>query len=184
VHLVPPSDDGHINSFLNQTDWIDLLDQYLKNLVLLTPSTHNFPRSIYLMALQTLWNLAFFSFLIYTQLLGFLGWGINSSQGSYLHTVQHTHTHTPYIHALSGIRTHDPSVRSTEISSCLRPHGYRDRLSQYHFSIIKQSLFLYAIANNDISNIIVSFTQTYRPYEECFICPSKRIEFLGCRKPP
>jgi hypothetical protein len=35
----------------------------------------------------------------------------------------HTHTHTPHIHALSGIRTHDPSVQASEDSSCLRPLG-------------------------------------------------------------
>jgi hypothetical protein len=28
-----------------------------------------------------------------------------------------------YIHTFSGIRTHDPSVRATEDSSCLRPRG-------------------------------------------------------------
>jgi hypothetical protein len=37
------------------------------------------------------------------------------------------HTHTQNIHALSGIRTHDPSVRAREDSSCLRPRGYCDR---------------------------------------------------------
>jgi hypothetical protein len=31
------------------------------------------------------------------------------------------------IHALSGIRTHNPSVRASEDSSCLRPRGHRDR---------------------------------------------------------
>jgi hypothetical protein len=30
--------------------------------------------------------------------------------------------------ALSGIRAHDPSVRASEDSSCLRPGGYCDRL--------------------------------------------------------
>jgi hypothetical protein len=34
-------------------------------------------------------------------------------------------THT-YIHALNGIRTHDPSVRASEDSSCLRPRGHCD----------------------------------------------------------
>jgi hypothetical protein len=29
---------------------------------------------------------------------------------------QNKHTHTPNIHALSGIRTHDPSVRASEDS--------------------------------------------------------------------
>jgi hypothetical protein len=31
----------------------------------------------------------------------------------------HTHTHTPNIHALSAIRTHNYSVRTSEDSSCL-----------------------------------------------------------------
>jgi hypothetical protein len=35
--------------------------------------------------------------------------------------------YTPNIHALSGFRTHDPSVRASEDSSCLRPRGYCDR---------------------------------------------------------
>jgi hypothetical protein len=34
--------------------------------------------------------------------------------------------HTPDIHALCGIRTHDPSFRTSEDSSCLRPLGYCD----------------------------------------------------------
>jgi hypothetical protein len=35
--------------------------------------------------------------------------------------------HTPNIHALSGIWTHDHSVRASEDSSYLSPLGYRDR---------------------------------------------------------
>jgi hypothetical protein len=34
--------------------------------------------------------------------------------------------HTPNIHALSGIGTHDHSVQASEDSSCLRPRGYCD----------------------------------------------------------
>jgi hypothetical protein len=37
--------------------------------------------------------------------------------------------HTPNIHSISGIRTHDHSVRASEDSSCLRSLGYRDRLA-------------------------------------------------------
>jgi hypothetical protein len=51
----------------------------------------------------------FFGFLIYTQSVGLLGRGISPSQGRYLHTEQHKHRD---IHALSGIRAHDPSVRA------------------------------------------------------------------------
>jgi hypothetical protein len=39
-------------------------------------------------------------------------------------------THT-YIHALSGIRTHDPSVRVSEDSSCLRPCSHWDQHITY-----------------------------------------------------
>jgi hypothetical protein len=31
------------------------------------------------------------------------------------------------MHALSGIRIHDHRVRASEVSSCLRPRGHRDR---------------------------------------------------------
>jgi hypothetical protein len=54
-----------------------------------------------------------FSFVILTQSVGLLGRGISPSQTN--------------IHALSGIRTHDPSVRASEDSSCLRPRDHYDR---------------------------------------------------------
>jgi hypothetical protein len=38
-----------------------------------------------------------------------------------------THAHTPNIHALCEIRTHEPSLRASEDSTCLRPLGYCDR---------------------------------------------------------
>jgi hypothetical protein len=41
---------------------------------------------------------------------------------------QNKHIHTPNIHALCGIRTHDPSFRASEDSSCLRQLDYCDRL--------------------------------------------------------
>jgi hypothetical protein len=44
---------------------------------------------------------------------------------------QFKHVHTPNVHALSGIQTHNPSVRASENSSCLRPLGYCDRLVEY-----------------------------------------------------
>jgi hypothetical protein len=62
----------------------------------------------------------FFSFVIFfTQTVGLHGWVISPSQGSYLHTGQHKHrlNADTDIHALSAIRTHDPSVRASEDSS-------------------------------------------------------------------
>jgi hypothetical protein len=40
---------------------------------------------------------------------------------------QNKRIHTPNIHALSEILTHDPSDRASEDSSCLRPRGHCDR---------------------------------------------------------
>jgi hypothetical protein len=62
----------------------------------------------------------------FSQMVGLLGRVMSSSQGIYLNTGQHKHginAYTPNIHALSGIRTNDPSVRASEDSSCLRPRG-------------------------------------------------------------
>jgi hypothetical protein len=61
----------------------------------------------------------------FSQAVGLLGRVISLSQDRYLNTGQHIHT--PTIHALIGIRTHDPSVRASEGSSCLRPRGYCDQ---------------------------------------------------------
>jgi hypothetical protein len=73
-----------------------------------------------------------FSFVIFfTQSVGLLRRVISPSQGRYIHTGQHEHrikAHTD-IHALMGIRTHDPSVRASEDSTCLRPRGHWDRQS-------------------------------------------------------
>jgi hypothetical protein len=49
------------------------------------------------------------------------------------HTQDNRHrinTHTN-IHALGEIRTHDPSFRASEDSSCIRRRGHRDQLSYF-----------------------------------------------------
>jgi hypothetical protein len=40
---------------------------------------------------------------------------------------QNKHIHIPNIHALCGIRTHDPGFPESEDSACIRPLGHRDR---------------------------------------------------------
>jgi hypothetical protein len=40
---------------------------------------------------------------------------------------QHKHRINANIHALSGIRTHHPSVGASEDISCLKPRGHCDR---------------------------------------------------------
>jgi hypothetical protein len=49
------------------------------------------------------------------------------------------HIYIPNIRALSGIRTHDHSVRASEDSSCFRPLGYSDRRT-YHVSPEKRQV--------------------------------------------
>jgi hypothetical protein len=59
----------------------------------------------------------------FSQTVGLLGRVISPSQSLYINTGQHKQNkriHTPNIHTLSGIRTHDPCVRASEDSSCLR----------------------------------------------------------------
>jgi hypothetical protein len=76
-----------------------------------------------------------------TQTVGLLGRVISPSQGLYLHNDQHKHrinVHTD-IHASSGIRTHDPSVRASEDISCFRSRGHYDRLYQYAQSTLQPS---------------------------------------------
>jgi hypothetical protein len=68
-----------------------------------------------------------FSFMIILQTVGLFGRVISSSQCLNVHTGQHKHIHIPNIHALCGIRTHDPGFRASEDSTRLRRLGYRDR---------------------------------------------------------
>jgi hypothetical protein len=73
----------------------------------------------------------FSSLILYT--VGLTGRGNSPSQDLCLHR-EHKHrinAHNTDIHALSGIRTHDPSVLASEATSWLRPRGHCDRLSTY-----------------------------------------------------
>jgi hypothetical protein len=64
---------------------------------------------------------------LFVHLVGLLGRGIGPTQGLYLHRItQHRKTRT-HMHASSGIRTHDPSVRAAEDSKCLRLRGHWER---------------------------------------------------------
>jgi hypothetical protein len=49
---------------------------------------------------------------------------------------QNKRIHTPHIHALCGIQTHDPGFRASEDSTWLRPLGSRDRLTMYRLILI------------------------------------------------
>jgi hypothetical protein len=69
--------------------------------------------------------------IIFTYTIWLLGRVISLSQGRYLHTGQHKHRINARtdIHALSGIRNHNHSVRASEDGSCLRPRDHCDSLA-------------------------------------------------------
>jgi hypothetical protein len=76
-------------------------------------------------ALQPLLNpVRFFSFLIYTQSVGLLGRGSAQRKAATYTNTEYTQTD---IHAWTGIRTHDLSVRAGKDISCLRQRGHCDR---------------------------------------------------------
>jgi hypothetical protein len=82
----------------------------------------------------------------FSETVGLLERMISPSQGRCLTLTQNKRIHTPNNHALSGIRTHDPSVRASEDSSCLRLRGYCDRLSmELYFFLIKCFRWLFDV---------------------------------------
>jgi hypothetical protein len=75
-----------------------------------------------------LWPLLQFRNIIVTQTVGLLGRGISLTQDRCLHTGQHNtqNKRDTKIRVSIGIRTHDPSVRASEDSPCLRSCGHCD----------------------------------------------------------
>jgi hypothetical protein len=54
--------------------------------------------------------------------------GDQPNSKAFTYTGQHKHRKTwTDVHALSGIQTHDPSVRAADDSTCLRLHSHCDR---------------------------------------------------------
>jgi hypothetical protein len=85
--------------------------------------------------------------------VGLLGRGISPSQSRYLPTEQQKHKineHT-YIHASSGIRTHDHSVRAGEDGLCLRPRDHCDRQCHFHGRNILLRVEIQSVDANNIA---------------------------------
>jgi hypothetical protein len=57
------------------------------------------------------------------------------------HKTTQTHNKRTHSHPCLGIRTHDPSVRASEDSSCLRPCGHCDRQIYAFWDIVPRSLW-------------------------------------------
>jgi hypothetical protein len=112
--------------------------QYFRLITFLDILTHLLIRSSCTFTVSRL-----FFHLVILQTVGHLGREISSSQDLNLNTGQHKqnkHIHIPNIHALCGIRTHDPGFRAIEDSTCPRPLGYRDRLGYSVFGIFLLNL--------------------------------------------
>jgi hypothetical protein len=91
---------------------------------------------------------------------------------------QNKRIHTPNIHALNGIGTHDPNVRASEDSLCLRKHGYCDRLTQVITSS-KSSQYSQVVSWQRIHN---SLTVTAAHYEVFIAQPNYFLDiFLDLR---
>jgi hypothetical protein len=84
-----------------------------------------------------------FSFLILRQSVGLLGRGISPSQGCYLHRTTQTQNKRRHP-CMSGIRTHDHSVRASEDGSFLRPRGH----SLTHIMILLKEVKLFVFHND------------------------------------
>jgi hypothetical protein len=77
---------------------------------------------------------------LFGHLVGLLGRGMSPTQGLYVHrTTQHRKTRT-HIHAPSGIRNRDPSVRAAEDSTCLRRRGHWERTRYLYIEIFTHNL--------------------------------------------
>jgi hypothetical protein len=91
---------------------------------------------------------------------------------------QNKHMHTRNIHALCGIRTHDPSFRASEDSTWLRPLGYCDRprylpiSSKFMttFPICPSLLNVYSwkVVVKYIMNLPLIYTQLTKDFTEVF----------------
>jgi hypothetical protein len=95
-----------------------------------------------LQSVKDLGRLAYRRFLeLFRQMVGLLGRVISPSQGLYLHrTTQHRKTRTN-IHALSGIRTHDPRNQPAKTHASDRTVTVTGKLSLYIVIIIKIYVF-------------------------------------------
>jgi hypothetical protein len=122
----------------------------------------------------------FISFaILFTLSGGLLERGISPSQGRYLHTEQHKHrinSHTD-THALSWIRTHDPSARASGDSSCLKPHGPCD-WQWIHYSIFSDFFYLSIYLSIYLSMALQSFCWTLSDFSASSSF-TQSVELLG-----
>jgi hypothetical protein len=72
------------------------------------------------------------------------------------------------IHALSEIRTHDPSVRASEDSSCLRLSGHcnRQNLIKFYYWLSQKFhsniLYIHTLFNNILDNSLYSRSNSFK----------------------
>jgi hypothetical protein len=87
--------------------------------------------------------------------VGLLGPVISPSQGRYLKQIQID------IHASNGIRNHDPSVRVSEDSSCLRPRGHCDRQVEKKLVVLSALSNQFRLSNGTELRVFKTFAFTF-----------------------
>jgi hypothetical protein len=108
--------------------------------------TFSFFHPVALQSLKDLGRLTYRSFLkLFRHIVGLLGRVISPSQGLYLHrTTQHRKTLTN-IHALSGIRTHDPSNQPAKTDASDRTATVHPILTEFKKNIITLYFRIWAL---------------------------------------
>jgi hypothetical protein len=103
----------------------------------------------------------FFSFVVFFYTDGRTSWTRDQPVAKpLLHAGRHKHrinAHTD-IHALSGIRAHDRSVRASKDISCLRSHGHCDRQNLSSHTHTHTHTYIYIH-----THIIYTYNVTCRP---------------------
>jgi hypothetical protein len=91
---------------------------------------------------------------------------------------------TPNIHALCRIRTHDPSFRASEDSSCLRPRGYHDRqvndcVSKITSKFIRIQFLIMKIGNEVMWDLFFPWRHTAKLLHVCLFRPVVMGQSVG-----
>jgi hypothetical protein len=118
------------------------------------------PLPVALQSLKDLGRLTYRSLGLFRHMVGLLGRVISPSQGLYLHrTTQHRRTRTN-IHALSGIRTHNPSNQSAKTHTSDRTATVTGICTVFEIPAPHQNT---TVTSLWVSNITVTVKTTFGP---------------------
>jgi hypothetical protein len=121
---------------------------------------------------------------LFRHVVGFLGRVINPSQGLYLHrTTQHRKTRTN-IHALGGIRTHDPrnqpaKTHASDRTATVAGEGYRHTVFKENSLYYVKAVFL-TLSIVYISITVIDFYCCHSPKNSTSLFPDCIIPTFFC----